>query len=55
MKKVAKVVMLALVLAPVAFLGGCAKRCCGTPCASSPCEKPCASPCERMERECGGK
>lgn len=51
MKNVAKVVMLALVLAPIAFLGGCAKRC-GAPCAS-PCEKaerPCA-----MERECHGK
>jgi len=47
MKNVAKVVVMALVLAPIALLGGCAKKCCP--------EKPRPCHVEKMKEECGGK
>jgi len=45
MKKVAKVVVLGMVLSSIAFLSGCARRC-GEPCAA-----PCPTPCERVKQE----
>lgn len=48
MKKVAKLVVLSLILAPVAFLGGCAKKC-----GSS--EPTMHHKVEKMKKEYGGK
>ena len=47
MKKVAKVVVLGLVLVPIAFLSGCAKRCCKP-------EPVCCDRLEKMRDQCGG-
>lgn len=47
MKNVAKAVIVGLVLGSVAFLGGCAKRCCAEPCAS-----PCAVEKMREQWNC---
>jgi hypothetical protein len=47
MKKVAKAVVVGLVLGSVAILGGCAKRC------GEPCERPCAV--EKCKQEWHGK
>jgi hypothetical protein len=46
MKKVAQVVLLSMVVVPMAFLSGCAKRCVE----AEPCQK-----LEQIKREYGGK
>lgn len=38
MKKAAKLVVLGMVLFPIAFLTGCARRCCDAPCGPTKCE-----------------
>lgn len=48
MKNVARVVVLGLILAPLAFLGGCAKRC-------GKSEPVMEHKVEKMKREYGGK
>jgi len=47
MKKVAKMVVVGLVIAPIVFLGGCAKKCGGEPVMHHKLEK--------MKKEYGGK